>query len=374
MNAREKRGRRAKRESSTGKRVLIVLLVAVLLLGGLGAGVAVLWSSFGAQVSKAMGWEKNDYEGSGTGSAVVTIREGEIGSDIAASLAKQGVVKTSEAFYDLLLKQDPAVEFQVGSYQLKKQMSAKAALAALQDPKNQIKLTVTIPEGMAAGDALARISKVTGIPQADFDAAVKDPSKYGIPKAAPSIEGFLFPATYTFEPGDTAESIIKKMVERMGQALREHGVPEADELRVLTLASIVQREAGSNQADFPKIARVFQNRLDQGMKLQSDATVAYGTGNTHTVWTTEAERADASNKYNTYANPGLPIGPIGLPGDVAIAAAMKPAPGKWLYFVPINLETGETVFSETNEQHEAAVAKLGQWCEAHRAQGGKRCD
>ena len=98
------------------------------------------------------------------------------------------------------------------------------------------------------------------------------------------------------------------------------------------------------------------------MHLESDATVAYGTGNTHTVWTTDAERADASNKCNTYANAGLPIGPIGNPGDAAINGAVNPADGAWLFFVPINLKTGETVFSETADQHLAAVEQLRAWC------------
>ena len=89
-------------------------------------------------------------------------------------------------------------------------------------------------------------------------------------------------------------------------------------MKTVILASIIQREAGQNVDDMAKIGRVFLNRLDQGMNLQSDATVAYGTGNTHTVWTTDAERADASNKWNTYANPGLPYGPIGNPGAEAI--------------------------------------------------------
>ena len=127
-------------------------------------------------------------------------------------------------------------------------------------------------------------------------------------------------------------------------------------------AALVQRESGPDAADMAKIARVFQNRLDRGMLLQSDATVAYGTGNTHTVWTEPEERADASNPYNTYANPGMPIGPIGLPGLDAINSAISPAEGDWLYFVPINLKTGETVFSETAEQHEAAAAQLRAWC------------
>jgi UPF0755 protein len=100
------------------------------------------------------------------------------------------------------------------------------------------------------------------------------------------------------------------------------------------------------------------------MHLESDATVAYGTGNTHTVWTTDAERADATNKWNTYANAGLPYGPIGNPGDAAISGAVAPADGPWLFFVPINLKTGETVFSETADQHLAAVEQLRAWCNA----------
>ena len=364
--------RRDKR--TTGRRVLVSVLVALLILGGLGAAGAVLWNQFGERISLAMGWSSDDYAGEGSGEVLITVTEGEIGSDIADSLAAADVVKTSAAFYRLLVAQNPQVDFLPGTYRLKQQMSAAAALDAMQDPANRMELTVTIPEGMSAMDALERASGVTGIPMAEFEAAVADPTQYGIPADAPSIEGFLFPATYTFQPNETAESVVQRMVDRMWQALAEHGVPEGEELRVLTMASIVQREAGSNLDDFPKIARVFQNRLDQGMRLESDATVAYGTGNTHTVWTTNEERADASNLYNTYANTGLPIGPIGLPGDVAIDAAVNPAEGPWLFFMPINLSTGETVFSETFEQHQVAVQQLGEWCVAHRDEGGTRCD
>jgi UPF0755 protein len=126
-------------------------------------------------------------------------------------------------------------------------------------------------------------------------------------------------------------------------------------------------EAGSDPDDFAKIARVFQNRLDAGWKMESDATVAYGTGNLHTVWTTDAERADASNLYNTYVHKGLPVGPIGLPGEVALKAVLKPKSGPWFFFVPVNLKTGETRFSETSAQHGAAVQELRAWCNANTA-------
>jgi UPF0755 protein len=99
------------------------------------------------------------------------------------------------------------------------------------------------------------------------------------------------------------------------------------------------------------------------MHLQSDATVSYGVNGT-TVSTTDAERAN-DNPYNTYLYPGLPVGPISAPGSVAIDAALHPVSGKWLYFCTINLETGETVFSDTWSQHERAVAQWQAWMKDH---------
>jgi UPF0755 protein len=153
------------------------------------------------------------------------------------------------------------------------------------------------------------------------------------------------------------------MVQRTFQSLDAAGVAPDDRFRVVTLAALIQKEAGSVD-DMFKVSRVFTNRLDQGMNLESDATVAYGAGHSR-VETTSAEREDASNLYNTYANPGLPIGPISNPGDDAINAALHPADGPWLYFVTINLDTGETVFSETADEHAAAVEQLQQWWADH---------
>lgn len=356
------------------RRLIISLAVVIALLATIGTAGGLLWAEYGERISLALGWTSNDYEGAGHGEVVVTITAGEIGQDVANTLEEDGVVKTADAFYKLLLTQEPAVEFQPGSYMLRQEMSAQAALDALRDPENRVELKATIPEGMAAMDGLQRIADVTGIPMSDFEAAVEDPTAYGVPDEFPSIEGFLFPATYEFSPDDTAESVVQKLVDRMFQALEQHGVAVEDSWQVLTLASIVQREAGSNPDDFPKVSRVFVNRLDTGMKLQSDATVTYGTGNTHTVWTSAEERADTSNKYNTYAHTGLPIGPIGLPGDIAIEAAVHPADGNWLFFVTVNLETGETAFSNTAAEHEQAVQQLADWCRSHRDEGGARCD
>lgn len=358
----------------TKKRWIIALSTLLVLLLALGGAGFYLWGQYGDRISLAMGWTTNDYEGEGHGEVIVTIREGDIGEDVAKTLETAGVVKTSQAFYELLLEQETPVDFHVGSYQLKLEMSSQAALDALQDEANKVELTVVLPEGISAQDALERAAEVTGLPLSDFEAAASDPQKFGVPADFPSLEGFLFPATYVFEPGDTAESIIQRLVDRMWQALEEHGVAEGDALRVLTLASIVQKEAG-NTDDMPMISRVFLNRIDIGMNLQSDATVSYGTGNPdNTVWTSDAERGDASNLYNTYANPGLPVGPIGLPGDAAMNAAINPADGPWIFFTAIDLENGTTAFAADEAGHRANVEKLYEWCAAHESEGGKYCD
>jgi len=344
------------------RRWLVVTIVIVVILGLLGGASAYVWNAFQPEVRKLLALnEPNDYTGSGTSPVDITIHDGDNGSDVAATLAKAGVVKTSDAFYTLLLHTKPDPVFQPGVYKVKKQMSAKAALAALQDPKNKLQRTLTIVEGDTEASILPALAKTTGIPLADLQAAAK-PADFGLPAQAPNLDGFLFPATYTFDPGVDAKTVIKTLVDRAFQALDADGVPADKRYSTVVLASIVQKEAGS-VADMGKVARVFQNRLDQGMDLQSDATVAYGAG-VKTVFTTDAQRADASNPYNTYVHAGLPVGPISNPGDDAIKAALNPTPGPWLYFVAVNLKTGETVFSETEQQHEQAVQQLQDWCNA----------
>lgn len=342
---------------------LIVLIVILALLAG---GAFALQGPINALVSKAQG--PADFEGSGTGTVNVMIHDGETGEDIAHTLAKQNVVASFDAFYSLLLKQSPSPIFQPGVYKLSEKMSSKSALAALMDPANKLDQTVIIPEGTAEVDVLQLVAEGTSIPLADLKAAASEVSSYGLPPEATTLEGFLFPATYTFNPGTTANEAIKTLVDRQFEALDSAGVAPADRWKTIVLASLIQREAGLKD-DYYKVSRVFLNRLDREQwpsgLLQSDATVAYGTGNTHRVSTTDAEREDAGNPYNTYVHPGLPIGPISNPGDLAIDAALHPADGTWLYFVTWNLDTGETIFSTTLEEHDAAVAKWLAWMDEH---------
>jgi UPF0755 protein len=279
------------------------------------------------------------------------------------SAAQEASTPPDLAFFDLLLKQSPQPNFEPGTYKLEQQMSSKSALAGLLDPKNRVVSKVVIPEGDTMEQFFTRLSSGTGVPVADFEAASKNYVALGVPASAPSLEGYLFPATYDFNPGTDATTILKTLVARMYQSLNADGVAPADRQRVLTLASIVQKEGGSTP-DFYKVARVFQNRLDQHMLLQSDATVSYGA-HSSSISTTSAQRADASNLYNTYVHPGLPIGPIASPGDAAIKAALKPAAGSWLYFVLVNGDTKQTVFSDTLAEHNVAVKQWQAWLKAH---------
>ena len=345
---------------------LKITLPIVLVLAAAGGVGAYGWFNYNTQVRALLGIPlPTDYTGDGNGTEViVTIKAGDIGEDVARTLHDKGVTLTFNAFYKLLLAQKDQPEFQPGNFRLQQHMSAAAALAALLNPDNKVTDKLLITEGSTLSGTLQTIADTTGIALADLQAASKDLAALGVPATEPSLEGYLFPATYQLDSGLTAHDVLKLLVDTMYEHLDAAGVPVDQRHNVLTLASIIQRESGPNTDDFYKISRVFTNRIEQGINLESDATVAYGTGNLHTVYTTDAERADASNKYNTYANPGLPIGPIGLPGDLAIDAALHPADGPWLFFVPINLQTGETVFSETVDEHDAAVQKLHDWCAA----------
>ncbi len=353
--------RTRKRRRGRGPWGWIIALVVV--FGLLAAGGVYVWNTYGDKIQDVLGIAPpNDYTGDGNGEEVtIVIESGDIGADVAAKLEKAGVTKTFDAFYELLLADD-SITFEPGNYRLQKEMSAAAALEALRDPANKLVNQVTIPEGVRASSALELIAAATEIPLEELQTAAADFTQFGVPANAPNIEGWLFPATYQFDPGVTAHDAIKMLVDKMIATLDAAGVAPENRFRVLTMASIVQRESGPNLEDMPKIARVFQNRIDRGMNLQSDATVHYGVADTSSVWTSPEERADASNPYNTYANPGLPIGPIGLPGADAINAAVHPADGPWLYFVTVDLKTGETVFSNTLAEHEKAAKRLYAWC------------
>lgn len=351
----------------------------VLVLGGLTAAGVWAWTNHEDKIRAVLGLPStNDYAGSGNGEPVtVTINQGDDSSVIAVTLYEAGVTKSWAAFRNLAIElsnsQDcdapdpnngcwPVIQY--GNYQLQKQMSAQAALDALVDPANKLTNNLYIPEGSFLFQDLDIISSTTGISLEELQAAVADPSVYGAANPANSLEGYLYPDTYQLDGSETAATIIQRLVNTTFQKLDALGVAPENRHSFLTLASIVQRESGPVAGDMAKIARVFENRLAQGMKLQSDATVAYGAGNFSSVWNTSAQLADANNPYNTYVHAGLPLGPIGAPSGSAMDAAAHPADGPWLFFVTVNLKTGETKFSETANEHQRYVDELLAWCEA----------
>lgn len=309
----------------------------------------------------------DDYSGTGTGKVVIEVPAGANGQQIAEVLASKDVVKSAEAFYQLSLDDPRAQSIQPGFYQVRKQMSAKAALGALVDRKNRVEGRVAVPEGANVDQIVKLIAQGSEIAEKDVVAALEKPRSLGLPQeAGGNPEGYLFPATYTVEPGTSATDLLKQMV---GKAVDVYGSlnidTRAQELgqsgaEIITVASLLEREAQRDE-DFPKVARVLYNRLDEGMPLQLDSTVQYVSKRKGDVFTTPEERADPS-AYNTYKHPGLPPGPIGSPGEKTIEAALNPAEGTWLYFVTVNLETGETVFSNSNDEHSQAVARLQEYC------------
>ncbi len=302
----------------------------------------------------------SDYAGNGHGSITLVIHSGESGTVIAHEMVKLDIVKNYTKLYRLILERKQI--FYAGTYRLKLQMSADSALTLLADPKSLLVNKVVIKEGLRIGQVFSALSNSTALPKSDFEAYLHKPSSLGVPSSEVSIEGWLFPATYSFAPNLSAKQILTQMVDRMKSELDTFGVSAADRHKVLTLASVIQTEARL-APDFYKVARVFTNRIRVGMPLQSDATVNYGVGGTK-ITTTDAARAD-QNGYNTYVHVGLPIGPIGAPGNRAIDAALHPASGTWLYFCTVNLVTGETEFNTTIAGHNLAVAKFRSWLAAN---------
>lgn len=333
------------------RRILAGFIVFILILGG-----AVAYANKGLIRAAIEQLQGNDFPGPGTGQVQITVQAGDSGESITNQLLAAGVIKNFRTTYQLILDIKPT--FYPGIFTLKREMRSFDAIKALSDQNSASLQRTIIKEGLRASVLFGVLAESTGIPKAEFESLFTKPALFGLSEKLPNLEGYLFPATYTFAPGSSAKEILQTMVDRMQEELEAFGVSAAKAHEVLTLASVIQKEARIKE-DFYKVSRTFLNRIADGMHLQSDATVSYGVGG-NTVNTSRADRA-SKNGYNTYLNSGLPIGPISAPGSVAIDAALHPADGKWLYFCTINLETGETVFSETYAQHEKAVALWSAW-------------
>lgn len=358
---------RKRRRRHRRRRAVTLLVVLVLVLGG--AGYLVLGPLKG--IANDLHANSGDYKGSGHGSVSIVVPSGASGRTVANDLVEKHVIKSSDPFLTALNKSGG--QLQPGEYPMHRHMSGASAVKMLQHP---VALpSFTIPEGFRLDKMVPVIHKASGLPKDKISAALHaKPQRYGLPSSLPSIEGFLFPATYKVKPNSSATDIVQTMVDRMQSALTDAGVPAQKQLTVLTKASLVQAESPGNYAVRQKVARVFDNRLKPNNKqtdgkLQSDATVSYIFGNSEDASTTKKQRASKS-PYNTYRKAGLPPGPINSPGLASIKAAGNPASGHWMYFVTINPDSGKTKFATTYKQHQKNVKKYQKWLKKHHKSAG----
>lgn len=299
----------------------------------------------------------DDFPGPGTGSVEVVINPGDGPTQIAEALVDAGVVKTTDAF--LRAAAEGTEGIQEGTYTLLHEMQAAEALVWLLDPANKIELKVTIPVDSTVEQVLRVLSAKTQIPLEELEEAAQSPRRLGVPKdARKQLEGWLFPDTYTVQPGDSAEDVLAAMVSRTRRVLERLDVPEDEWEEVLTKASLVERVI-PRAKDRSKAARVIQTRLEKGMPLQIDATLAYGLGKSPAELTVDELLSE--HRYNTRVQTGLPPTPIGSPSRGAIRAVVNPAEGPWEYWVTVNPVTGETLFSESYAEYLEHTELLDEW-------------
>lgn len=356
--------RAKKRRGPVG--VLAVLVVVVLVCGGLYFGV-----------SKGIDWVQGqfgaaeDYSGPGTGEVLFEVQPGDTAAAIGRGLKEAGVVASVEAFINVANADSRSAGIQVGNYQMREEMSASEALEVLLDPANQVRNTVTVPEGLRVVDIVEILAEKTDFGRQQYEKVLANPQGLGLPDYAEgNPEGYLFPATYDIGPKDRPKDILRSMVQRWRRAADDvdlearasaMGISPAE---LMTVASLVEAEGRGD--DMAKIARAIYNRLEPGNtetngRLQIDATVNYALDRKGVVTVDSDDRA-VDSPYNTYMYAGLPPTPIEAPGDDALAAAANPADGPWLYWVTVNLATGETKFAETFAEHSRYVAEYREYC------------
>jgi UPF0755 protein len=284
---------------------------------------------------------------------VVEVAPGDSTAAIAATLEQSDVVASSDAFIGVAAGDERALGIQPGFYAMLQQMSAEGALERLLDPAARVQSEVAVPEGLRVEETVDRLVQATDVPRRDFERALERPRALGLPGYAEgSAEGFLFPATYTFQPDATAEEMLAAMVDRYEQAAKEVGLLEGaaeagyTPREALTVASLVQAEVAVR--DFGKASRVVANRLELGMTLGFDSTVNYALGISDLTLVNDQLGVDSP--YNTYKYAGLPPGPINSPGEDAMRAAINPPDGTWLYFVAVAPGSDETRFTDDYDQ------------------------
>jgi UPF0755 protein len=315
-----------------------VLIAAVLgLLVGVG-GFWMLWLAPGPK----------------PGPHTIVVKEGSTLGYVAAELHEAGAIPGSARTFGIMARlfgsSDP---IQAGEFEIPKGTGGAAILDLLQHGR-PVQRLITVTEGMPSiivAEKLDANSFLTG--------------------ATPAIgEGTVLPDSYSFERGETRAAVVQRMQAAMNKTLdqlmpKNSGkCPVSSRQDVVTLASIVEKETGK-ASERRTVAGVYCNRLRIGMKLDADPTVIYPITKGKPLGR-RIRRSElmAVTGYNTYRQPGLPVGPIANPGRESIAAVLDPAETKAIYFVADG--TGGHVFADTFEQHQANVKR---WYEIRRQRG-----
>ncbi|GAA2142750.1 hypothetical protein GCM10009825_32490 [Arthrobacter humicola] len=341
------------------RRFLALVLTLTVFVIAIAVGAQFLKPLLGADTAA-------DYPGPGTGDVTVTVEPGAGPKSVATDLQSKKVVANADTF----LKEFNAAggSLSPGTFTMRQEMKNSDAVAILLNKGQGKVMYFALNAGLRISESLQAISEGTGISVPDLKALSDAPAQFGVPAKAKNLEGFLAPGEYRFPLGTSAKDILQKLVGTTLDELKAQGITDpAKQYDVVTVASIVQAEGG--QAEYGDVAGAIYNRLkpnntETNGLIQSDATVTYGLG-IRSFHIDEAQKADKSNPYNTYANPGLPAGPIGSPGKTAIDAAAKPKTNDYLYWVTINLDTKETKFSKTLAEHLGYVEQYNAWCSAN---------
>ena len=291
------------------------------------------------------------------GPQVVEIKQGSSFSRIAGQLQQSGIVNDARRFTLLARWRKATGQIHAGEYLFETAAKPDDILARLVAGDIR-KFQVTIPEGFNLHEISARLAKTHIGSGEEFLSLCSDTgflNDLGI--KATSLEGYLFPETYTYTSSTTPRQQLQAMVTQLRTQLTPELLKSAEALKLnshqlITLASIIQKEAG-DVMEMPLISAVFNNRLKRGIALQADPTVIYGVADFNGNLT--RKHLETPTPYNTYTKRGLPPGPIASPGHFALHAAANPAVSKDLYFVARG--DGTHKFSATLREHNRAVRR-----------------
>lgn len=304
-----------------------------------------------------------------------SVQQGETSEIVLDNLQKQELIR-NKTVAKLYMKFHGLSDIKAGNFKLDAKWDTPKILETLNDSKqaDADDIKITFKEGMWAKDVAALIEQKTGVKAKELLALWNDDAylntlikKYSFlskdilnAQYKVKLEGYLYPETYRFHKDATAKQITETFLNQFQTAIAPY---EADiknsklnMQEVITFASIVQYEASSKE-DMEMIAGVFQNRLKQGMSLDSSVTVCYALYDDMTSGEDCEVNTHIESPYNTYKNAGLPIGPILNPGATAINAVLHPKDNDYLYFVADIYGDGKVYYAKTLDEQEANIDK-----------------